>query len=173
MPAERVVVGQKMLMESGHGSTMKHHRGEVSEHGAFDIVAQEHGLSIGHFHQRGVGCLLLDDRAGLDETERAAHHHREEGVRATVGLNDFLVQFLKTNIFAFALILECRPMAVGKRHREIIWHALGHTGLADLICDPIQDNELAVEPFAGADTRIAVLEQLADGGGAFQQAWYQ
>lgn len=65
MPAERVVVGQKMLMESGHGSTMKHHRGEVSEHGAFDIVAQEHGLSIGHFHQRGVGCLLLDDRAVL------------------------------------------------------------------------------------------------------------
>lgn len=47
-------------MESGHSRAVEHHGGEVPEHGALDVVAQEHGLPVDHLYQRGVGCLLLD-----------------------------------------------------------------------------------------------------------------
>ena len=92
MAAERLVVGQEVLVESGHSRAVEHHGGEVPEHGALDVVAQEHGLPVGHLHQRGIGCLLLDDRARLDEAERAAHNYRKERVRAAVRLDNLIVE---------------------------------------------------------------------------------
>ncbi len=68
-----------------------------------------------------------------------------------------------------ALVLEGRAMAIGEWHGEVVRHAFGHTGLAYLVCHAIQDDELAVQALAGADAGVAMLEQFADGGGAFQQ----
>ena len=60
-------------------------------------------------------------------------------------------------------------MHVRERHGEIVRHPLRHAALPDLVRLAVEDDELAVESLAGADAGVAVLQQFADGGRAFQQ----
>lgn len=173
MAAEGVVIGEEMLMESGHGGPVEHHGGEVAKHGAGHIMSEEDGLPVRHFEQCGIRCLLFDHGTSLDEAERPVHNHGEERVGSAVGLDDAVIELLEADVLTLALVLECGTMRIGERHGEIVRDPFGHAGLAYLVGDTIEDDEFAVQSFAGADACVAVLEQFADGGGALQQAGYE
>lgn len=136
-------------------------------------MAEEDRLPVRDLFERRVRRLLFDDGARLDEAERAAHDDGEERVRASVRLDDTPVELLQADVAAFALVLERGPVHVRERQREIVRHGLHFAGASDLPRAPVEDDDLAVEPFAGADARVAVGEQLAHRGGAFQQTWYE
>lgn len=169
--AERMVIGKEVFMESGYGRTMEHHRREVAEHSAFDVMPQKYCLPVSYFQQCGVGSLLFNHSASFNKTECAAHNHRKECIRAPISFDDFLIQLFKADIAAFALILESSAMAVGEWHSEIIGNPFGNTRLTDFIGNAIENNKLTIQSLAGTDSGIAVLKQLADSGGAFKQTW--
>lgn len=121
----------------------------------------------------GYGACCFDDCPRLDEAEGASHDDREERVGAAVRLDDAVVEILQADIAALALVLERGVMHVRERHGEIVRHAFRHAALSDLIGDAVEDDELAVEPFAGSDAGVAVGEQFADGRGAFEQSGHQ
>ena len=118
-------------------------------------MPQEHRLPVGDLHQSRVRGLLFDDRPRLDEAEGASHDDREECVGAAVRLDDAVVEILQADIAALALVLERGVMHVRERHGEIVRHAFRHAALSDLIGDAVEDDELAVEPFAGSDAGVA------------------
>ena len=173
MPAAGAIVGHEVQVPSGDVDGSRIERCPEPDGGAADVGERELRLMCGRIDERDAARRLAEG-AGPDVGEMPINAHGEEqipGIPPAVELSGQIVERIHAVDGELALRVELRDH--GERHPGVI-SGFAHDSIAEHLVEvAVERKHLSVEPIEGAETKGAMLLQLADGDDASVDAFHQ